>query len=249
MTSSLYRITLTGRSWPVVAIFAVGGALLSGCQSQPQAPTPPVQPIAEAPAVRSETPQEQRVRLLLLNGEYTLSQDWLITPANDNALGYFREVLRLDPNNARAKGGIQGIVLRYVDLARQAASRGHYDRAQSMLSNARIVDPANLLIKEVQEGLRAQMQTAPAPTPYKGGANEYLLDTAQLSKQGADIKAQLADIAHTIRASDSLAMIVARTDPEGRWIYQQLREASPGYLVRGDIQLGSPPRIKLVPRQ
>lgn len=238
ITPALYRLCL------LTAVAALGG-----CQST-DAPAPvAAKPAASVAAVRSETAEEQRIRLLLLNGEYTLSQDWLITPANDNALGYFREVLRLDPNNLRAKGGIQGIVLRYVDMARQAAARGQYERAQTLLNNARIVDPNNLLIKEVQDGLRVQMQATPAPTPYKGGANEYLLDAAALAKQTAAVKTQLADIAQKIRASDSLAMIVARSDQEGRFIYQQLREASPGYLVRGDIQIGSPPRIKLVPRQ
>ena len=48
-------------------------------------------------------------------------------------------------------------------------------------------------------------------------------------------------------ASNSLAMIIARTDVEGRWVYQKMREAAPGYRVRGDIKLGSPVRIILEP--
>jgi hypothetical protein len=42
-------------------------------------------------------------------------------------------------------------------------------------------------------------------------------------------------------------MIIARTDVEGRWIYQKMRDAVPGYRVRGDIKLGNPPRVQLVP--
>ncbi|ACE85943.1 tetratricopeptide repeat protein [Cellvibrio japonicus] len=222
---------------------------LGGCQwpflKQPEPIPEPVQPAV--PAKRMETQQEHAIRMLLLNGEYTLSQDQLLTPANDNAFDYFRAVLKLDPNNQRAKGGIQGIVLRYVDLARQAAARGQYERATTMLNNARIVDPDNLLIKEVSEGLREQIKSAPPPTPYRGNPDEYLLEASLLGKEDPRILARLNEIAQKLKATDGLAMIVARNDVEGRWIYQQLRAAVPGYLVRGDIQIGNPPRVKLVP--
>jgi len=117
-----------------------------------------------------------------------------------------------------------------------------------MLNHARTVDPHNLLIKEVSEGLRARIQSAPPVAPYRGGANEFLLEASLLGKEDPQILARLSEIAHKLKASDSLAMIIARSDVEGRWIYQQMRAAVPGYLVRGDIQIGSPPRVKLVPR-
>ena len=206
-----------------------------------QEPAAPAQPSAEAK-------QKQVIHLLLLNGEYTLAHDQLLTPTTDNAFDYFRAVLKLDPNNQRAKGGLLGIVMRYVDLARQAAARGNYAQATQMLNNARMVAPENLLIKEVSEGLKAQYESAPPPTPYKGGDGEYLLNPTLLGKTDPQIVEQLGVIARKLKETDSLAMIVARSDVEGRWIYQQMRDALPGYRVRGDIQLGSPPRIKLVPR-
>lgn len=231
---SLLALSLAACQWPFV--------------KQP-APAPVAVPKPAPVAItRPETPQERTIRVLLLNGEYTLSQDQLLTPHNDNAYDYFRAVLKLDPNNQRAKGGLQGIVMRYVDLARQAAARGQYERATAMLNHARTVDPHNLLIKEVSEGLRAQIQSAPPVAPYRGGANEFLLEASLLGKEDPQILARLSEIAHKLKASDSLAMIIARSDVEGRWIYQQMRAAVPGYLVRGDIQIGSPPRVKLVPR-
>lgn len=204
-------------------------------------------PVA-APQVRVETPEELALRMLLLNGEYTLMQNQLLTPANDNAYMYFAKALALDPDNARAKGGMQGIVMRYVDLARQAAARENYGAAKAHLDSARKVDPRNLLIKEVDEGLRAQMAASPKIEPYKGGRDEYLLDHAHLGTDNPALKATLAEVATRVKKEDALAMIVARTDVEGRWIYQQMRAAVPGYLVRGDIQLGSPARVKIVPR-
>lgn len=223
---------------------------LSACQipflaNKKPEPAPAPTPVAKPKPVI--TKEQQVINMLILNGEYTLSQNQLLTPKNDNAYDYFRGVLKLDPNNARAKGGLQGIVMRYVDLARQAAARGNYSQATAMLNNARIVDPNNLLIKEVSTALTEQIKSAPPVEPYRGGANEFLLDASLLGKDDPQIIAKLTEIAQKLQATNSLAMIIARTDVEGRWIYQKMREAVPDYRVRGDIKLGSPPRVQLVP--
>ncbi|HSX52130.1 MAG TPA: hypothetical protein VLF09_14295 [Cellvibrio sp.] len=223
---------------------------LSACQipflaNKKPEPAPAPAPVAKPKPVI--TKEQQVINMLILNGEYTLSQNQLLTPKNDNAYDYFRGVLKLDPNNARAKGGLQGIVMRYVDLARQAAARGNYSQATAMLNNARIVDPNNLLIKEVSTALTEQIKSAPPVEPYRGGANEFLLDASLLGKDDPQIIAKLTEIAQKLQATNSLAMIIARTDVEGRWIYQKMREAVPDYRVRGDIKLGSPPRVQLVP--
>jgi tetratricopeptide (TPR) repeat protein len=223
---------------------------LSACQTpfwmkKPQELPPPPAPVAPKPA--PITKEQQVVNMLILNGEYTLSQNQLLTPKNDNAYDYFRAALKLDPNNQRAKGGLQGIVMRYVDLARQAAARGSYSQATTMLNNARIVDPNNLLIKEVSAALSEQIKSAPPVEPYRGGANEFLLDGNLVGKEDAKILARIAEIANKVKQTNGLAMIVARTDVEGRWIYQKMREAVPGYRVRGDIKLGSPVRVIIEP--
>ncbi len=239
-------LTVVGR----LGLLMVMAFSLSGCQTplwmnQKKAPAPAPAPVVQKPQVI--TKEQQVVKMLILNGEYTLSQDQLLTPKNDNAYDYFRAALKLDPNNQRAKGGLQGIVMRYVDLARQAAARGNYSQATTMLNNARIVDPSNLLIKEVSSALTEQIKAAPPVEPYRGGANDFLLDASLLGKDDPRILAKLAEIANKLKASNSLAIIIARTDVEGRWIYQKMRDAVPGYRVRGDIKLGSPARVQLTP--
>jgi tetratricopeptide (TPR) repeat protein len=237
--------TFTGRcSLILVMIFG-----LSACQIPfyaNQKKPPQSVPVPVAPPQPVVTKEQHAAKLLLLNGEYTLAHDQLLTPVNDNAFDYFRAALKLDPTNARAKGGLQGIVMRYVDLARQAAARGNYTQATTMLNNARIVDPNNLLIKEVATGLAEQIKSAPPVEPYRGAANDYLLDASLVGKDDPRIIAKLTEIAKKLKATDSLALIIARSDVEGRWIYQQMRDAVPGYRVRGDIKLGSPVRVQLV---
>ncbi len=224
--------------------------LLPACQSLPltkkEAPKP-VQPMPTAVKRPVEPPMTTQVRLLILNGEYTLARDQLLTPANDNAFNYFRAALKLDPSNQRAKGGLQGIVMRYVDLARQAAARGNYSTATSLLNNARIVDSENLLIREVSLAISEQMKSAPPVEAYKGAHNEFLLDATLLGKDDPQILVRLAEIVNKLKTTNSLALIIARTDNEGRWIYQKMREVDPEFRVRGDIKLGSPPRVILEP--
>lgn len=225
--------------------------LFLGCQvpaANVEPPRPVVAPQPVAPVKKAETKEQLTVRLLILNGEYTLAHDQLLTPVEDNAFDYFRAALKLDPKNERAKGGLLGIVMRYVDLARQAAARGNYSQATTMLNNARLVDADNLLIQEVSLALSEQIKSAPPVEPYRGGANEFLLDASLLSKNDPEISEHLREIVQKLKETDSLAMIIARSDIEGRWIYQQMRAAVPGYLVRGDIQIGSPPRVKLISR-
>jgi tetratricopeptide (TPR) repeat protein len=243
----VFMLSIAGR----ISLLVVLSLGLIACQTpfwmnQKKAPPPPAPtPVVQKPA--PITKEQQVVKMLILNGEYTLSQNQLLTPKNDNAYDYFRAALKLDPNNQRAKGGLQGIVMRYVDMARQAAARGNYSQATAMLNNARIVDPNNLLIKEVSSGLTEQIKSAPPVAPYRGGANEFLLDTNLVGKDHPEILARIADITNKVKETNSLAMIVARTDMEGRWIYQKMREAVPGYRVRGDIKLGSPVRVILEP--
>lgn len=224
--------------------------MLSACQIPFYAnqKKPPV--VAPAPVVQPKpviTKEQQVVNMLIVNGEYTLSKNQLLTPVNDNAYDFFRAALKLDPNNSRAKGGLQGIVMRYVDLARQAAARGNYSQATTMLNNARIVDPDNLLIKEVAVGLTEQIKSAPPVEAYRGGANEFLLDASLLGKDDPKIIARINEIAQKLKSTNGLAIIIARSDVEGRWIYQKMRDALPDYRVRGDIKLGGPPRVQIVP--
>jgi tetratricopeptide (TPR) repeat protein len=223
---------------------------LSACEAplwmKPKKVAPPV-PTPQVQQPAPITKEQQVVKMLILNGEYPLAQNQLLTPANDNAYDYFRAALKLDPNNQRAKGGLQGIVMRYVDLARQAAARGNYSQATTMLNNARVVDPDNLLIKEVSSALSEQIKSAPPVEPYRGGANEFLLDGNLVGKDDPQILARISDIARKVKSTNSLALIIARTDVEGRWIYQKMRDAVPGYRVRGDIKLGSPVRVILEP--
>ncbi|WHI48901.1 hypothetical protein [Microbulbifer sp. VAAF005] len=72
------------------------------------------------------------------------------------------------------------------------------------------------------------------------------LPAGELAARSAGLVEQLQRVAGRIRSEQLRVIIVARSDAEGRWVYQQLREAVPGYRVRGDIKVGNPAKLILI---
>ena len=223
--------------------------LLNACQfspGKPQAELPileTIRPIVIAPPIVTE--QQKHIASLLSEADYALSQNKLLNPINDNAHDRYRSALLMDVENERAKRGLQTISLRYVELARTAAVRGNLGEAQSLIRYARGIDN-NPVVKDAEETIRKQIASTPPAKPYQAAAGEHLLDGKLLQAKDSHIISQLTKIAQKAKQTGDLVIIFARSDAEGRWIYQQLRSAVPGFLVRGDIKIGQPARVKLV---
>ena len=221
-------------------------SLLFACQSTPKEETSVAPLIQQQVPVPVElTPQQKVVERLLSEADYCLSQNKLLNPITDNAHDRYRSVLLMDPQNERAKLGLQTLSMRFVEQARTAAKRGNLSEAQSLIRYARGIDN-NPVVQDAAETLRKQVASTPAPKPYQASEGEVVLDAKLLQAKDAQITSQLTGVAKKAKDTDQFVLIIARTDAEGRWVYQQLRNAVPGYLVRGDIKLGSPTRVKLV---
>lgn len=223
--------------------------LLGGCTSSPvkKSLSPPV-PVKPQAVVKPMPTAEQTIKKLLEEADYALSHNQLLMPLQDNAYDRYQAVLLLDKNNTQAKTGLQAISLRYVELARTATAHSRYREAQGYLNNARDVDPGNPVVAEFAATLRKQITRQKSRSAYKPGVNEHLLDATELSNQSEVIITQLAQLAQQAKKSGDLVMIHARNDAEGRWIYRKMRDALPGFLLRGDIKISRQPRIEFVPR-
>lgn len=236
------------KSLGVIGVLGLA-SLLGACQSTSQQEEQLADPVVqEAPAPVELTAQQRSINALLSEADYCLSQGKLLNPIADNAHDRYRSVLLMDPQNERAKLGLQTIALRYVDQARNAARRGNLSEAQSLIRYARGIDN-NAVVQDAAETLRKQIAHMPPPAPakpYQAAEGEVVLDVKMLQAKDPQLTTQLIGVAQKAKQTDQFVLIVARSDPEGRWIYQQLRNAVPGYLVRGDIKIGSPARVKLV---
>lgn len=230
----------------LAVIFWVGAAAsLAACSTAPTQETASVEVAPVAPPAPVLTEQQKRINRLLGEADYCLSRNQLLNPIADNAHDRYRSVLLMDPANERAKLGLQAIALRFVDQAQTAARRGNLREANTLINYAKSIDN-NAVVQDAANSLRKQLVNVPVAKAYVPSEGEVVLDAKLLQAQHAQLTSQLTGVAQKAKQTDQFVLIIARNDTEGRWIYQQLRSAVPGYLVRGDIRIGSPARVKLV---
>jgi len=227
-----------------ICVFGFASALVA-CQSTAKQEQPPAPAVQIAPVPAELTPQQKVISRLLGEADYCLSQNRLLNPIADNAHDRYRSVLLMVPNNERAKLGLQAIALRFVDLAQTAAKRGNLSEANTMIKYAKSIDN-NAVVQDAANSLRKQLVNIPPAKAYVASEGEIVLDAKMLQSKDPQLTTQLVNVAQKAKQTDQFVLIIARTDADGRWVYQQLRNAVPGYLVRGDIRIGSPARVKLV---
>lgn len=85
--------------------------------------------------------REKEIADLLEKAEKDIASLRLTSPAGNNALEKYRQVLSIAPNNDPALQGIQNIVDKYIKLAKQAADSGAYDNALARLNIAEKITP------------------------------------------------------------------------------------------------------------
>lgn len=228
----------------LVQVVVLTAGLLSGCASQPEVAEE--QPVAVVPAPVAEPTEEQkRVNRMLGEADYALSLNRLLNPIADNAFDRYKSVLLIDPENEHAKNGLHVIAMRFVEMAKQSAGKGNLRDAQNYMSYAKSIENSPM-VQDAERTLKKQAANVIPEKPYQAGANEVVLDAKQVQAKDAALTPILKNVAQKAKDTDQFVLIIARSDVEGRWIYQQLRNAVPGYLVRGDIKIGQPVRVKLV---
>ncbi|WP_193754264.1 N-acetylglucosaminyltransferase [Microbulbifer sp. Q7] len=219
-----------------------------GCATPPPEPQAPVLPV-EPPQPTGPSPEEIRHRAVqhfLARAEVAQREGFITMPAGASAYDFYLQVQQLDPGNIQAAAGIQTLVMQLVEQARDALRQRSFGRVNSLLNTADEIAPGNPLSKEVRSQLRREQQRARQDvTPGGPGAQTVALPERDLTARSDAMVQMLGSIARRIREHGLRVVIVARTDAEGRWVYSQLRQAVPGYRVRGDIKLGNPPRLLL----
>ncbi len=180
-----------------------------------------------------------RARILadmLFEASIALDDNRLLLPAGDNAYDRYMEVLSFDPENRVALQGIEDIADRYVAMATQAIQIGQFDNAEEYLSRAESIKPDKQNIIEARAVLARE----------SGVRRDYFaLDPDEVAAQTLRVMSELGNIGELVRNHDATFLITARSDAEGRWIYQVMREAVGGYRLRGNITLGSQPTIQV----
>jgi hypothetical protein len=79
----------------------------------------------------------------------------LTFPDDDSALGYYRRALALDPDNARARVGIAGIVAFYRSAAYQYCERGQWVSCGVFVRAGLAVDAEDVFLRQLQDAVTA----------------------------------------------------------------------------------------------
>ena len=164
-------------------------------------------------------------------------REHFIGPGGANALHYYQAILSDYPSHIAAREGVNRIEDLFLYRAKLAAVRGDEDIYQKNLAFLNRIDGKSLAVLEAR-----QLQV-------KGSAEgilRYVLAEGQLQRDQAKLKRRVGQAAQAARLLQSRMLIIAKTDADGRWIYQLMRKLHPDYQFRANIQLGSPSRIELL---
>ena len=226
----------SGLRWlPVMVVLA---ACVAPSPERPATPpaVPAEQPV-EAPSDPAPAYDEDVLYALLDAAEQALADDRLLTPEHDSAYHYFSAALTMAPEHPLARRGFERIVESYLALAGRAIERERWASARSMLDRARIVDADHSGIAT----LRRQVEL------LANARRESLsLVQAAVRSRSSGTAAQLRAIGRKARQPNARVTIRAASDPDGRWIYEQMNKAPGERRIRASLQIGAPPKVTVL---
>lgn len=241
-----------GDKWPKVVCCACVVFSLSSCSLVNQKKgggsdsAEPIKPYVAGPA---EPAAPAVTDSLLSKAEALFQQGRLLAPEADNAYIRYRAVLMLDPNSAQAKSGLDAILIHELDGIRKEIEKSRFTSAGRHLASLSKLFPRSPMLDSMRSELAKQRalygKTVERAKPKEINDGRLYLDTKALSVKSQQLIEELRVLAQGLEQTDQGVMIYARSDSEGRWIYGQMREATPNYRIRGDIRIGRP-AIKLL---
>ncbi|MEM7540711.1 MAG: serine/threonine-protein kinase [Pseudomonadota bacterium] len=93
---------------------------------------------------------EQVTQALAWLGAHSLEEYRLTAPPKDNAHYYFSRLLRLQPNNEKARAGLLDIATRFAVLAEREIAHDNYEKAQGYIRVGLQIDPNNASLKTLK---------------------------------------------------------------------------------------------------
>ena len=178
-----------------------------------------------------------RVEYLLNRAEVALDKGQLDTPNDDNAFAWYQRVLEIAPDQPDATYGLERIVERYIARAMEAIAREAWLVARAELDFAEQIDrgSAGILV------LRRQIKLLE-------NARRWSLDLPadEVRRRSRSASLKLKNFSPTARAPTARVMIRAGSAAAGRWMYEQLNDGPGQRRIRGEIEIGSPPQVRVL---
>ncbi len=234
--------TVCSLNWVAVIVLMI---LLEGCQTtSEQTIYKSSQSIVVQnqvnPALSGYEAQLARQRILadiLFAAANAFDDNRLMSPAGDNAMEYYQQVLELDSSNSVAQEGVLDIVRRYIALAEQDINTGNFSGARNFLARAKQIGE---LSGEIEKTILELHQAE------RNQITSFKLDKRSVAEESLAVMVQLANIAAQIQQQEATFLIKAPTDTQGRWMYKVMRESLGGYRLRGNIEIDEEPSVTLM---
>lgn len=177
------------------------------------------------------------VRALLDQADAAFAAGHYVYPARGSAMSLYHDALALDPGNLEARRGLERLVEHFLQQAAQAIEEERYNKAGSLISQARMVDPENANI----EPMDRELDLLESADRY-----EVRLDWRQVSQRSPELEPVLRKLGARARKEGCRAVITVSNDREGRWVYQQLSNAPGAKRIQAQIRIGSPSAVTIV---
>ncbi len=112
-------------------------------------------------------PQDEKALIISQfqqNAEKSIREGRILSPANDSSFYYYGEILKINPENRKAKEGLHEVVDECIRLAEAEIDAADIQSARNHLQTGRSIDPGNKRIQELED-LLVEMERQPAEKP------------------------------------------------------------------------------------
>lgn len=106
--------------------------------------------------IQQQIEKETRIKTLLIGASRDVSAFRLTSPASNNAVEKYKEILELEPDHPAALEGIKIVAGKYMGLARSALTKGQLEKADIHLGKARYLFPTITGAENLQENIASE---------------------------------------------------------------------------------------------
>ena len=180
-----------------------------------------------------QTKLSQQITRLLDQAERAVQLERFVAPEFDNANRYYQQVLLLDSDNHQAIAGIDELTTILFFRAKASIEVERVQDYRVYSSWIAQIAPNSPFLVELSEL---------DPTKHSRN-NKWIINTADIKARNSRAKAKIKQAALVAKKYRSRIKIIAPTDADGRWIYQQMRGFTEDYLFRSSLIVGDKAKI------
>ena len=153
-----------------------------------------------AMAETEESLTSDRILALEALAETALEEKRLTSPANDNALLYYQQILAMDPENAFADRGLERIQAAYLQLINASLADNDVDGALSFANKARQVKRGSATMQQIDERIETYYNQLDSRLAEIINEARRLLDEGRLKEFATQVRTLREDYGNTEEA-------------------------------------------------